>query len=78
MLVSLGIQGCRWYTSVLLLLLASPLVASASPPREVHLEPPPPGPNPGRWSEVLGLLTLEANVTLGEMWLFLWPKRREI
>lgn len=78
MVVSLGVQGCLWYTLVLLLLLTSELVLSASPPREEHLEPPPLGANAGRCSEVLGSLTSKANIALGKMWLFLWPKQKEI
>lgn len=62
--MSLGTQGCLWYTLVLLL-LTSELALSTSP-REGH-----PGANPSRCSEGSGSLTLEANIALGEMRLFL-------
>lgn len=76
MLVFLGIQGCLWYALVLLLLLASEPVVSASPPGEVHLEPLQLGANAGGCSEVLGSLTPEASIALGKMWLFLMAQAK--
>lgn len=72
-LVSLGVWGCF----LVLPLVASGLVASASPHREGHLKPPPLGVTPIDAVSFWHLCHWNMSLVWGK-WLFLWPKQWEI